>query len=102
MTTAEIVRMTLLGDMTRFYNSKAWKNVRAEARRRDNNECQLCKEEGKHSKCEAVHHIKEVREHPELALVLSNLVCVCKVHHNREHPEKLQKQKKKFENEERW
>ncbi|EOV5978225.1 hypothetical protein ACN95B_002798 [Listeria monocytogenes] len=45
---------------------------------------------------------KKCENIPELALVLSNLVCVCKVHHNREHPEKLQKQKKKFENEERW
>lgn len=46
MTTAEIVRMILLDDMTRFYNSKEWKKVRADAKRRDNNECQLCKQEG--------------------------------------------------------
>ncbi|HAC3753470.1 TPA_asm: hypothetical protein GZO25_09755 [Listeria monocytogenes] len=31
MTTAEIVRMILLDDMTRFYDSKEWKKVRAEA-----------------------------------------------------------------------
>lgn len=102
ITLRDMVIMVAANDLTRFYNSKEWKAVRAAAKKRDNNECQLCKAEGSHHVCEAVHHIKEVKEHPELALVLSNLVCVCKFHHNREHPEKLQKQKKKFDNEERW
>ena len=30
-----------------------------------------------------VHHIKKVKEHPELRLVRGNLMCLCKSCHNR-------------------
>ncbi|MGF3214598.1 HNH endonuclease [Facklamia sp. P12945] len=40
----------------------------------DNNECQVCKAEGKHTPAEMVHHVVHVRDNPMLALSLENLL----------------------------
>lgn len=86
-----------------FYWTKEWRLIRKMRRRIDNNECQRCKREGRYSPAEMVHHKKEVRFFPDLALNLENTECLCNACHNREHPEKLHGfKKKKFENEERW
>lgn len=86
-----------------FYKSKEWKAKRKEILKRDNKECQKCKSRGKYYKAETVHHIKHLKEHPELALTDSNLISLCYACHNQEHPEKLKKtQRKRFINEERW
>ena len=65
-----------------FYNSSAWKHKRLEILDRDHHECQDCRkrlrEAAKERKlltgrdrkiwpAEEVHHIKELKEHPELA-----------------------------------
>lgn len=51
-----------------------------------------------------VHHKKEVKQFPELALVLSNVETLCKQCHNEHHDRlKVQREKKKrFSNQERW
>lgn len=91
------------GDVMRFYNSKEWKAVRKKARARDNFECQICKSKGKYHRVENVHHLKEVRTHPHLALTLSNLQSLCIRCHNEVHERLEDKEKeKKFMNEERW
>lgn len=87
--------------MIPFYKSKEWRKLRAIAKRRDNNECQMCKEIGGYSKGYMVHHIKEVKDYPELALTLNNLQTLCNSCHNKVH-DKLPNQKKSFTNEERW
>lgn len=75
--------------LIRFYKSKEWHIIRATRKRLDNNECQTCKRNGRYSPAEMVHHIKEVRNYPELALDLSNTECECNACHNKLHPEKL-------------
>lgn len=87
-----------------FYNSALWEHIRAEALERDNNECQKCKDRGKYSAANCVHHKKHVKKHPELALSIDNLMSLCNSCHDEEHPEKLRKNKSKprFINEERW
>lgn len=92
------------GNVKKFYKSKEWKKKRKEILKRDNNECQKCKDRGCYSKAEAVHHIKHLKEIPELALQDENLISLCNSCHNEEHPEKLIKNepKKIFMNEERW
>ena len=60
------------------------------------NECQRCKAAGYYSPCEIVHHKKYVRKHPELALDINNLECLCRNCHENEHKKKI------FMNEERW
>ena len=90
------------GRVITFYQSPEFAYWRGRAIERDNNECQHCKAEGKQGPCEAVHHIKHVKTHPRLGLRLNNLICLCKVHHNLEHPEKFQQKKKEIEFPERW
>ena len=72
-----------------FYNSNEWKRKRLEIIRRDNYECQWCKEEGRVTVADAstleVDHIKELEDYPELALDDENLRTLCKECHNKRH-----------------
>ena len=82
-----------------FYNCGEWEHIRAEVLEEQHNECQICKAKGKYEEATTVHHIKYVRQHPELALTKSNLMCVCKechyqIHHRIESKPQL--------NEEKW
>lgn len=93
--------------LVKFYQCKEWRTLRLKALERDNYECQECKKQGKvttskDTKLE-VHHIKEVKQYPEFALVLSNLKTVCVDCHNKEH-RKLDKyiKQNRFWSDERW
>lgn len=77
------------GDVRKFYKSREWRRKRQQILKRDNYECMKCKREGKYHKAETVHHIKHLKDFPELALVDSNLESLCFACHNEEHPEKL-------------
>lgn len=94
-----------------FYDSARWRHLRQQAMNRDNYECQMCKAIGRHHKVENVHHIQEVKDRPDLALTLDNLICLCIEHHNEVHErymtiaEKKQKKLDSFQNfdpAERW
>lgn len=86
-----------------FYVSGLWKKLRIEVLSEANNECQMCKSNGKVSLANTAHHIKHLKKHPELALTKSNLLAVCNECHNILHPEKHFKYKKKIQiNEEKW
>lgn len=99
----ELIR---LDNINKFYKCKEWRALRLKALDRDKNECQQCKERGYFGHAECVHHIKEVKDYPELALELYNLKCLCNKCHNITHPEKQLRMNKKakivFSNEERW
>jgi 5-methylcytosine-specific restriction enzyme A len=108
MKTSDIIKLIQSDNLITFYMSKDWKALRKEALIRDNNECQLCKAKGKYRKADCVHHMKEVKPHPELALTLDNLQCLCNSCHNEVHGRdniwelNKPKGKPKFVNEERW
>lgn len=118
--------------LVKFYQCPAWRKLRARVLDRDNRECQRCKDEGKVStpshpttprapggpsdsghlkkdeenkiKSLHVHHIKEIKDFPELGLVYENLITLCQECHNKKHDRLKRKGKKKerFVNEERW
>lgn len=96
------------GNVRKFYKSAVWKHKRQEILKRDNFECQRCKSKGRFSKAEIVHHIKHLRDYPELALVGDNLKSVCSTCHNQLHPEKFEKFRSNWKErnepitEERW
>ena len=48
----------------------------------------MCARYGRQREAKIVHHIKELEDHPELALVDDNLVSLCVSCHNKAHPEK--------------
>ena len=94
-----------------FYVSSAWLRLRDEVLREYKGECQNCKRRGKYVKATIVHHVKHVREFPELALSKTytdgkeqmQLKPVCKdCHEYAEHPERLRWNTKKPLTEERW
>lgn len=100
----ELIKLIKEGNSYKFYRSRQWRRKRQEIISRDNNECRRCKDEGRVGKAECVHHIKHLTDRPDLALVDSNLITLCNICHNLEHPEKLKEfqQSNKFMNEEKW
>lgn len=105
-----LLREIKKGNVSYFYTSRTWRRKRKEILDRDNNECQLCKMNGKvitalPGKSLVVHHIKELKDFPMLGLQDDNLLTVCKdCHENVCHPGRLgeYQEKKSFTNEERW
>lgn len=99
-------------NLIKFYKSPEWRGSknkdgkRDEALKRDNYECQRCKTKGKVVQAECVHHIKEIKQYPHLALDINNLMCLCNKCHSIIHDKQDQMSttiaKTKFENEERW
>jgi 5-methylcytosine-specific restriction enzyme A len=102
-TTEYLIQLIREDKLLKFYKSRQWLDLRAEALARDNHECQRCKKQGKYHKAECVHHIKEVKPYPWLALTLDNLMSLCNACHNQVHDRVAIKRKQpKFVNEERW
>lgn len=87
-TIEQLIELIKLGKEKTFYKSGVWLSKRSEILKRDNNECQRCKIKGKYSKAETVHHIKHLKDYPELAVEDKNLISLCNSCHNEEHPEK--------------
>lgn len=106
-------------EVKKFYNSSNWKHKRITILDRDLHECQDCRVRlreatksgtrlaGDQAKIRAgieVHHIKELREHPELGLEDDNLISLCTQCHNVRHGRNPKRfvRKKKLVSEERW
>lgn len=90
--------------LVKFYQWCEWRKMRLEALERDHYECQICKRKGRYRRAQNVHHIKEVKSRPDLALTLDNLESVCIKCHNEIHGKEcnLKNKQKPFVNEERW
>ena len=102
-----------------FYNSSNWKRKREDILDRDCHECQDCRkrlrdavkekkrlrgEDAKIRTATEVHHIKELKERPELALDDDNLISLCTQCHNIRHGRNPKRfvRKKKPVSVERW
>lgn len=121
-----IQRLIDADEVEKFYQTDEWKKLKEEVLRDFHNECQECIKRGKLTTSEKwiedgklrtarlhVHHVNELRDHPELALSRwytdekgqkhPNLVPLCKTCHNAMH-DKLAKwqNKNNFTNEEKW
>lgn len=68
-----------------FYSSKRWERARFLAKRRDGFKCAQC---GSRNKLE-VHHVKRVRDAPDLAFDLNNLLTLCRDCHTVETDKEL-------------
>lgn len=131
MDTKELVtwikHLMSINRLDKFYHSKYFKAVKREVLRKDHNECQRCKEEGRLTIVKpgvkrgtrqgavtsgVVHHEQYVRKHPELALSKyyidrfgnkkRNLITLCDECHEIVHDRCCIGSKKKLFNEERW
>lgn len=87
------------GNEDLFYHWGEWNGkhgMRQEVLKLDRRECQLCKARGRYRRGTIVHHVKHLRDRPDLALSLYDpdtgerqLITVCKACHEDEHPESL-------------
>ena len=113
MTDAQLDRLGALienNNADAFYSWKPWKRLRETVLKLDNYECQKCKAKGKYRRAVIIHHVKHLKDRPDLALSIwdgkeRQLVSVCKACHEEEHPERvIQYQYKKKDEmfEERW
>jgi len=71
-----------------FYASPQWRRKRELILRRDGYRCQECRRYGRITQATTVHHIQHLEDRPDLALVSSNLVSLCRACHAKAHPEK--------------
>lgn len=88
-----------------FYHTSQWKSKRLAVLKRDHYQCQICRQKipAKYSKATTVHHIKHLKDVPELALTDSNLISLCEDCHKDMHPELANKPRKpSFTNKEHW
>ena len=90
---AHLVALLASGKENIWYNSGDWQAVRDAVKRIDH-ECIICKAAGRHSATRYVHHVKHLRDRPDLALSIYDqdtgerqLICVCKQCHELLHPE---------------
>lgn len=79
-----------------WYNGAAWEHMRQAVLKMDRYECQRCKARGRYHKAEIVHHVKHLKDRPDLALSIYDpdtgdrqLISVCKRCHEDLHPEVL-------------
>lgn len=87
-------------EVKQVYNSARWQQVRDRILIRDRHECQDCiqrlrtaaekeerlfGEDAKIRRATQVHHIKELKENPELAFDEENLISLCTQCHNIRH-----------------
>lgn len=91
----------------KFYRTKDWHMLRDRVLKRDNYECQLCKENGKlttqYDSVLEVDHIKPLEQYPELATDIDNLRTLCKDCHNKRHKRfQYKESKNKWKEDERW
>ncbi len=86
-----------IGQEDRFYSWKAWKRLSLVVRTKiDRNECTRCKARGKYTPAAVVHHVKHLRDRPDLALSIYDpdtgerqLESLCRACHEAMHPERL-------------
>ncbi len=98
------------GKLYKFYKCKEWLELKQAVLSESHYECIKCREKGKISRAEEVHHVQWVKRHPELALSRTyqykgkeykNLLPLCHSCHDKEH-ERFGNEKRKQFNEERW
>ena len=97
MNVEKIKQLLESGKEINFYMSSSWQDLAAKVRRMDRYECQLCKARGRYSRGVIVHHVKHLRDRPDLALSIYDpetgerqLITVCKQCHEEQHPEAFQ------------
>lgn len=83
-----------------FYDWPEWQQLRAAVLALDHWECVRCRARGRYARARVVHHVRHLRDRPDLALSVwlelpgggrgeRQLVSLCKRCHEDEHPEAL-------------
>lgn len=97
MTPDKLARLTAMlatGRENVWYNSGDWAAVKSAVKKIDHYDCLICKAMGRRRAARIVHHVKHLRDRPDLALSIYDpdtgvrqLISVCKDCHEMLHPE---------------
>ena len=102
-TTAQIRQLIADDRLDQFYNDKSWRRLSHKLIKDYHKECQMCKAEHKLTRATLAHHIKHLRDYPELAYEPSNLMPLCHDCHERIHERGAYAGgRQKYTNEEKW
>jgi len=106
---AELTKLIASGSEAKFYDWTEWEQIRASVLALDHYECQQCKMKGKYGKAVLVHHVKHLKDRPDLALSVwdendRQLVSLCRGCHEDEHPERRWRKvvHREYITQERW
>lgn len=111
-TTEQIKTLIKSGDVSRFYNDRAWRKLSHSVMSEQHNECQECRKKGRYSRAIVVHHVNHLRKRPDLAYSRTytdnngkehiQLIALCHDCHERIHGRGAYKRSKGFWNKEKW
>ena len=86
------------GAANRFYDWPEWAKTRDCVLAMDHHECQLCRARGRYRAADLVHHVKHLKDRPDLALSVFDeatgerqLLSVCRPCHEALHPERMRR-----------
>lgn len=109
--TAEIQDLIFQGEISKFYKSKAWQRLARRVIADHHGECFLCREKKKLTRAVLVHHVRPVKQFPELAYSRTyldtdgehiQLMPLCFDCHERIHGRGRYAKPRGYENEEKW
>ena len=92
----QLIELIQQGREHEFYLWPEWRNeiygIRAKVLKLDHYECQVCRRKGRFKRATIVHHVKHLKDRPDLALSIYDgkerqLESVCKSCHEDLHPE---------------
>ena len=98
----QIQKMISDNDLSPFYNDRYWRNLTMEIIKNNHNECTLCKQRGKYTQAQMVHHIEPLKQSPELAYNRDNLMPLCNDCHDRVHKRGSYCERRGYRNTEKW
>lgn len=100
---SQLQAMLTDGTSNRFYDWPEWERTREEVLRMDCQECQLCRARGRYRAAALVHHVKPLKDRPDLALSVFDeatgerqLLSVCRSCHEELHPERMRRRDSRF------
>ena len=104
MFTTEQIRQLIADDrLDQFYKEWYWRTLALRIIREHRKECQMCKAEHKLTRATLAHHVKHLRDYPELAYEPSNLMPLCHDCHERIHERGIYaRERQRYTNEEKW
>ena len=101
-TTEQIKTMIAAGDVSPFYKSRAWRGLALKIIKMRHNECEMCKQRGRYTPAKLVHHVKPLKQAPELAYDSNNLMALCHDCHEAIHERGIYAESKGYRNAEKW
>jgi len=94
----QLQEMLAAGTSDGFYGWPEWERVRSAVLAMDHWECQQCRERRRYRRAVLVHHVKHLKDRPDLALSvfdpctgLRQLVSLCRACHEEQHPERMRR-----------